>query len=473
MVALATQGLRFVITLGATSILARLLTPQDYGLIGMVALVTGFVSIYKELGLSAATIQRSEISVDQISTLFWINVALSIGATILVLATAPLLAWFYGEPRLTWITVFTALGFLITGLAVQHEALLRRQMRYFAVAMIGLLSLIIGYAVGIFMAWKGFSYWALVGSQLAVGLTNTGFILGLCRWQPGPPKTGSGVRSMITFGGNLTAFHTINFFSRNLDNLLIGRVWGAQQLGLYSRAYQLMMLPIDQINEPVSSVALPTLSRLLDSSEDYRRAYLRILEKIALLTMPTVALMIATSDWIVAIFLGPQWHEVGPLLAILGLAALNQPISNTTGLLFITQGRTREMFKLALFGGPVTMASIVLGLPWGATGVATSYVVVHLLGTTVLYWYVCRVGPVRSSDFYRIIATFGGPSLCALFASLALRHWLGSSLSPAPGILVCMILTIVTIVSVLSFLPSGRLALRDARRSLVLLLEPR
>src|SRR6185503_8959424 len=148
--------------------------------------------------------------------------------------------------------------------------------------------------------------------------TGTVITWAVCRWKPGRPKKDTGVRSMIRFGGNLTGFATINFFSRNLDNLLIGRFWGAQQLGLYSRAYQLMMLPIEQINEPISSVAVPSLSRLLDSPDEYRRAYLRMLEKIAFLTMPGVAVMIATSDWIVAIVLGPQWREVGPLLGILG-----------------------------------------------------------------------------------------------------------------------------------------------------------
>src|SRR6266496_3466288 len=157
-IAIASQGLKFFITIAATSVMARLLTPQDYGLIGMAAFVTGFVSMYKDLGLSAATIQKSEISSAQISTLFWINVVLSLGITLLTAALAPLVAWFYGEPRLTWITVVTSSGFLISGLAVQHEALLKRQMRYFALAAIGLTSVIIGYVVGITMAWYGYSY---------------------------------------------------------------------------------------------------------------------------------------------------------------------------------------------------------------------------------------------------------------------------------------------------------------------------
>src|ERR1043166_5494169 len=201
-IAIASQGLKFVITIVATSIMARLLTPHDYGLIGMVAFVTGFVSMYKDLGLSAATIQREEIDREQITTLFWVNVVLGLAITLFTIAIAPLVAWFYGEPRLTMLTVATASGFLISSFAVQHEALLRRQMRYFALAAIALLSVVTGYVVGIIAAWRGLSYWALVLSQLAVVSSGTLLTLVLCRWLPGPPKRNTGVRSMIKFGGN-------------------------------------------------------------------------------------------------------------------------------------------------------------------------------------------------------------------------------------------------------------------------------
>jgi PST family polysaccharide transporter len=437
----------------------------------MVGFVMGFVSIYKDLGLSSATIQRTEITSDQISTLFWVNVALSLGITLVTVLIAPLVAWFYGEPRLTLITIFTAFGFLLSGLAVQHEALLRRQMRYSALSFIGLTAMLVGYAVGIVMALNGFSYWALVGSQLAVILATAAMTLTACRWRPGWPKKNTGVRSMIRFGGNLTGFSTLNFFSRNIDNLLIGRVWGAQQLGLYSRAYQLMMLPIDQINEPITSVAVPSLSRMADSPEDYRRAYLRMLEKIAMLTMPGVALMIATSDWIVAIVLGPQWREVGKLFTILGIGALIQPISNTTGWLFITQGRTKEMFRFAMLASPITIASIIAGLPWGAVGVATSYTIAHLLITAVLFWYIGRDGPVRATHFYFTIAPFVGASVIGLILSVAFRHWQPGT-NPILGIAICLIIISVTFLLILSILPSGRRALKDARYSITLMWKP-
>ncbi len=321
------QALKFFITLLGTSILARLLTPQDYGLIGMVAFVTAFVALYKDLGLSAATIQSREISSDR-PVHSWVNVSLSLAVSLFTVAIAPIVSWFYNEPRLTSITIMSALGFMMSGLAIQHEALLRRQMRYLALASIGVISLVVGYLAAILMALKGFQYWALVGGQLSTVFSSSAVTWLFCSWWPGLPRR-TGVRSMLRFGGNLTGFSTLNFFARNLDNLLIGRVWGAEQLGIYSRAYQLMMLPIDQINEPISSVAIPSLSRLADSEDAYRRAYLRMLEKVALLTMPAIALMIVSADWIVEIVLGPQWRQVGILLVILGIVGLIQPIYAT------------------------------------------------------------------------------------------------------------------------------------------------
>ena len=459
------QGLKFVITIAATSVMARLLTPGDYGLVGMVAFFTVFVSMYKDLGLSAATIQKSEINSEQISTLFWVNVLLSLVIALFTAAMAPFIAWFYGEPQLTWITVVTAAGFIISGLAVQHEALLRRQMRYFALAMISLTSMAVGYAVGIILAWKGFRYWALVASQLAVAATSTLLIFSFVRWIPGLPKRDTGARSMIRFGGNLTGFTTINYFSRNLDNLLIGRFWGAQQLGLYTRAYQLMALPIDQINEPIRSVAVPSLSRLADSPESYRRAYLRMLEKIALLTMPGVVLMIVTSDWIIHIVLGPQWAGATRIFVLLGVTALFQPIANTTGWLLISQGRTNHMLKWGLISGPIIMGSIVAGLPWGAVGVAASYAFTRVcIVDPLLYWFVGRKGPVRTMDFYRTIAPFVLASLCALIAALAFRRWGG----PGSGfvtILMCAIIVAITTFVTLAIIPAGRQALYDVKNS--------
>jgi O-antigen/teichoic acid export membrane protein len=472
-VSMASHSLRFVITIAATSVMARLLRPADYGLIGMVAFFTGFVSIFKDLGLSIATIQKSEVSYDQVSTLFWFNLVFSVVITGLTIALSPVISWFYGDPRLVAITAVTAIGFVLGGLTVQHEALLRRQMRFFSLVSIALLSTVVGYIVGIFMAWRGFSYWSLVYSQLALLLTNTIGVWLMCRWRPGLPKRNSGVRSMIAFGRNFTGFSVINYFSRNLDNLLLGKVWGATELGLYNRAYQLMTLPIDQINEPITSVAIPALSRLNDSNERYRQAYLRMLEKIAMFTMPAIAFMMATSDWIVQLVLGPQWAATSRIFLLLGITGMFQPIANTSGWLFLTQGRSRDMFHWGLISGPLTMGSIVLGLPWGAVGVATSYALTRVLFTDpLLFWFVGRKGPVRTRDFYRTIAPFTLASLAALAVSSVIRSFVVIH-SPLLGLITLFITTGTVTLLCLGALPAGRLALSDIKKTIALMLKQR
>src|SRR5262249_1991158 len=214
----------------------------------------------------------------------------------------------------------------------------------------------------------------------------------------------AGTRPILIFGGNLTGFSFINYLARNVDNLLVGRYWGPYQLGLYSRAYQLLLLPLDQINSPITAVAVPALSRLADSPDRYRHAYIRLLEKIAIVTMPLMALLIMTSDSVVRLVLGPQWLGVTPIFTLLGIAGLIQPILSTTGWLFTTQGRARDMFQWGLIGCTLIIASIFAGLPWGAIGVAASYSVTNVcLIAPLLFWYVTRSGPVRMWDFYRAI----------------------------------------------------------------------
>jgi O-antigen/teichoic acid export membrane protein len=464
-VTIVSQGVKVAVTVSGTVILARLLTPQDYGLIGMVAVVTGFVSVYKDLGLGSATIQKPTISDDQVSTLFWVNVVLSLAVTCVCIAIAPLLSWFYRDSRLTWVTVVSAFGFTLGGLAVQHEALLRRQMRFVTLSVIGVLAMVVGYAVGILLARRGYQYRALVFSQLALVGANTIAIWIACRWRPLLPKRHTGVRSMIRFGANLTGFSTINYFARNLDNFLIGKFWGPSQLGLYGRAYQLMMLPIDQINEPVTAVAVPALSRLSDP-DGYCRAYLRILAKIALITMPAATLMMVCSDWIVSVLLGPRWTDVSPLLTVLAISGLVQPIANTTGWLFITQGRTGEMFRFSMIAGPIIMLSIVAGLHWGAIGVAVSYVSAKLcLADPLLYWYVGRRGPVRTLDFYRTIWPVAAASGGGGLASLAFRAVVRPS-SALVGLLECAAITGAVTLLGLLLTSAGRRTLRDVMETM-------
>ena len=463
------QGTKFLLGMVGTIILARLLSPEDYGLVGMVAVVTGFIAIFKDLGLSVATIQKAEVNSQQISTLFWINLLLSAGIMLVTVALAPGIAWFYGEPKLIAITIAYAAGFLFGGLTVQHEALLRRRMRFLALAVAEVVALVLSSVVAITLAWNGARYWALVFSQLCLGLTYGLAVWIACGWRPGLPVRNSGVRQMLAFGGNLTGFGVMNYFARNLDNLLIGRYWGPEQLGLYARAYQLLLLPIDQMITPITAVAVPALSRLKDSPERYRQAYLRLLEKVALLTMPVMVFMIVSSDWLVAIILGPKWAGVSPIFALLGIAGLVQPLASTAGWLFVTQGRTHDMFKWGMIGATITVVGIVAGLKWGAVGVAASYSLTSIIVVIpLLFWFVSRSGPIRMSDFYRTVAPVALASVCAFGVLLFLKHSVSFS-SPVVGLSVSLVVVIATTLSILVLLPQGRMVLLDLKQTITLL----
>jgi O-antigen/teichoic acid export membrane protein len=468
---IVSQGVKFFITMGSAVILARLLTPLDYGLIAMVAVVANFSYPFRNLGLSAATMQRAEINDQQVSTLFWINVALSVAAMLITAAIAPAIASFYGDSRLILITVAIAAGFIFGGLTVQHEALLKRQMRFAALVIIELTSILIGTATAIILAWRGAGYWALVFSQWATGATSAAGVWVACRWRPGLPARNSGVRSMLAFGRNLTGYNILNYLSRNIDNLLIGRYWGPQQLGFYARAYQLLLLPLDQIVGPIDGVAVTALSRLADNEERYRQAYLRMLEKLAMVTMPAMALMIATSDWIVLVILGPQWIETGQIFALLGIIGLLEPISSTMGWLLISQGRTHHIFQWGLIDAALSTASIVGGLRWGAVGVAASYAIVGLcIRKPLQFWFVTRSGPVRTSDFYRAIIPSLVASASVMAVLVSFRSWAEGS-RPIVGLLAS--LGIAIMIALLSFLllPRGRQALQDVRSLITLLLK--
>jgi O-antigen/teichoic acid export membrane protein len=423
-ITLLSQGAKFVLGFGSTMVLARLLTPGDFGLVAMVAPIAGFVGLFKDLGLSMATIQNDRIDHRQISTLFWINVALSAvlaGTTVLL---APVVGQFYGDPRTVSITIAYGCMMFLGGFTAQHLALLQRQMRFSGLAAVEIVATAVSVAAAIAAAFGGFGYWSLVVMQAANAGVNLVMVWTLSGWRPGRPARDSGIRAMLKFGGNLTGANAMNYVARNIDQVLIGKVWGEAALGLYSKAYALLLFPLTQINVPVSRVAIPALSRLQSEPERYRRAYLDIVNKVLLITLPGMVTLILTADWVVSVVLGPQWTGAAEIFFWLGIAALTQPLTNTIGWLFITQGRTREHLHWSIIGSVLITVSVVGGLPWGPVGVAASYAITGLLlRVPLLLWLVSRRGPIRITDFFIVSAPFFVSALAMGAALSAVRSW--------------------------------------------------
>jgi O-antigen/teichoic acid export membrane protein len=369
---LTSQGAQFLIQSIATVVLARLLTPADFGLVAMVATITGLGQAFADLGLSEATIQRNEISQDQVSALFWINVAIGLGLMLVTVTLAPVLARFYREPRLVNITLLVSLTFLIGGLRVQPDAILKRQMRFSSLAIRDVAAYALAVPLAIALAWKGYSYWALVALPLILNFTAMVLSWLMVNWRPSLPRRNADVGSMIAFGGNVAASYFIISVSRSADNVLIGWHSGAGPLGLYSRAFNLLMLPVRQLSAPAGGVAIPAFSRTQGDPERFARYYLRTVNLILWISAPIFGFLFVAAEPVIVLVLGNQWREAAPVFQILVISALGQLLLDSTVWLFVSRGQSLQLLKLMLVVSPILIASYAIGLPFGIKGVALS-----------------------------------------------------------------------------------------------------
>jgi O-antigen/teichoic acid export membrane protein len=372
-VTVVSQGVKFVIQISGLMIMARLLGPEAFGLIGMVTVVLNFIEIFKDLGLSTATLQMAEITQQQVSNLFWINVVVAICIAMLILACSPLFTWFYNEPKLLHIFIVLSFTFILTGFSVQHLALLQRRMEFTKVAVIEVISIFSGFIAGFISIFYGADYWALVIWRLVQSLTTTLLTWIFCSWRPSLPRKGAGTLKMLTFGGSIAGFSLANYISRNLDNLLIGKVWGAQQLGIYSTAYKLLLLPIQQINAPVSSVALPALSKLQNDPEKFCNYYFKSIKILTFIGMPIVGFTASSVEAIISLTLGKEWLSSVLIFQLLLPAAYSGTLNVSVGWAFVCLGRVHEQMKCGVIASILTAILFIGGVHWGAAGVAASY----------------------------------------------------------------------------------------------------
>jgi PST family polysaccharide transporter len=432
-VTLTTQAISFVIHLVSTMILARILTPDDYGMMAMVVAITGLAGVLLNLGLSTATIQREEITHEQVSVLFWINAGVGALLMLIVAGLSPVIAWFYNLEELAWVALALSSTFLINGLSVQHQALLNRQMRFFTLAIIQVIAAIVGVSVAIVAALHGLGYWALVLNTLAVSTFTSLATWYSTAWLPGSPQRGTNVGQMIRFGADIMWFNLVNYFSRNLDNILIGKFHGGVALGIYSKAYQLLMMPITNLRDPLNKVATPALSRLQNDSVLYRNYYMKFLNILALVSMPLIVFMFTCSEQIILIVLGEQWSDSGEIFKILALVALVQVVSSTRGTVLITTGKSRRYLILGSASAVIFSISFVLGLPWGAKGVAMSYMIATYLVFIPFMAISFRDTPVCVYDFFKSIYV---PLIASLFMGILCHFFLVYNVGLGPLALV-------------------------------------
>jgi O-antigen/teichoic acid export membrane protein len=430
------QGATFTLRIGSLMVLARLLDPKDFGLVGMVTAFTGVLNMFRDFGLGAAAVQSANVTEEQVSTLFWINLGVGGTLTLLMMAMAPAIAAFYHEPRLVWVAVLLACGFLFNAAGVQHSAYLQRRMRFTVMAGIDVMALVISIVVGISMAARGYGYWALAAMAVAPPLVVTAGLWIASGWIPGRPRKRAGVRSMMRFGGTMTLTGLVVYIAYNFEKVLLGRFWGAQAVGLYGRAYQLITIPTDNLNSSVGEVAFSALSRLQHDPVRFRSYFLKGYSLVLALTLPLTIMCALFANDLISVLLGPKWHDAIAIFRLLSPTILIFAMINPLAWLLFSLGMLGRSLKVALVLAPLVIAGYVAGLPYGPKGVAFAY------SAVMTVWVIPHIawgvhGTVVS--FKDIMVTVSRPLLSgvtAAAAAISLQSLYGSLLSPLPRLIV-------------------------------------
>lgn len=411
LVMLMGQGMRVLLQFASIVVLARLLTPHDYGLIAIVVMIIGVGEIFRDFGLSSAAVRAPELTRDQSTNLFWINsgIGLVLGAALFAMAS-PLAAAF-GQQEVLGIARAMAIIFVLNGLTTQFRALLVRALRFRWLASVDVLAAAIALAVAIIGALLGWGYWALVAQQITQALVLlAGAVLG-ARVLPGLPRRDVSVRSFVRFGGNLVLSQVVNYATNNVDTAVVGFAHGATALGLYNRAYQLVVTPLSQVQAPVTSVALPVLSKI---QEDQKRFSAYLVRGQLALGYPIslgLGLVAVAAEPITELALGEQWLAAVPLLQLFAIACVARNLAFVGYWVYVVRGLSGSLFRYSLVTGAIRVACVVVGAQWGVIGVAAGLAIAPWIAWPLSLLWLSRITPIPARSLFtgamRIIAVAG------------------------------------------------------------------
>jgi PST family polysaccharide transporter len=423
-VTVLSQSLGFAVQMIATVVLARLLAPDDFGLVAMVTTFSLLLMNCGFNGFTEAVIQRDTVDHVLLTNVFWINAGVGLVLTIGFAAAGPLLARFYGDPRVARVAVALSVTILFTTLSVQHLALLKRSMRFSVVSANEIVARTASVIVSIVLAWAGWGYWALVAGTVSIPLSTAVGAWIMCPWIPGLPRRGADTGKMIRFAVNTYGRFAANYCTWNLDNLLVGWRFGPQSLGFYKKAYDLFVLPANQLCHPLTVVAVSALSRVTGDAAQYRRYFLRALSTMAFIGMGLGASLTLIGKDLILVLLGPGWETSGRIFTFFGPGIGIMLLYNTHGWVHLSIGRADRWLRWGIVELTVTGLCFLVGLSWGPVGIALAWVVSYWILTIPGLWYAgkpinLQVGPMIGVVWRYVLAS----ALGAIASTLVVREF--------------------------------------------------
>jgi PST family polysaccharide transporter len=412
-VSIGARAINALVQIASVVVLARLLSPEDYGLVSMVGAIIGIAPLLIDLGTRDAVIQQRHITRQEISTLFWITVTLGCVFAALGAASGPLIARFYGEPRLAIVTLVSSLSLVALSLSYQHQALLRRAMMYQELAVVEIGASVISTAIAIAMAFKGCAYWALVLRPVTVSVVTAFGVWWKCRWLPGGPALTTGVKEMLKFGLHWIGFSGADFAGKFADRIAIGHISGATGLGYYQKACLVYDNSLDLVITPLQSVAMAGLSKLRHDPEELWKSWAKALSTVAFFAMPAFGILAITSRDIIVLALGEKWTNASILLSIFALRGIPHVVQRTCGWLHNAAGRADRFMRWGVISSVAQLLALFAGLPFGMMGVAWAFV----LSTYLLFLpAIAYSGWPLGIRVRQVVAVVGPQTLGALAA---------------------------------------------------------
>lgn len=417
---MAGQAIRIVIQYGSLMVLARLLTPEEFGVIAMAAVIVGLADVFRDFGLSAAAVQAKNLSPGQQTQLFWANTGIGALLLAVVWLSAPLAAMAYNDPVVTDVLRGLAWVFLLGGAATQYRARLNRDLRFGALAVTEIIAQAAGAVVAIVLAMNGVGWWSLIWSQISVAGVGLVAMLAVTRWIPGLPRRDVEMRSLFHFGWHMVLSQVIGFIGANIDKFLIGRELGRDASGQYDRAARVINVPLTQLRAPTTSVAIPILSKLQDQPVRYMHFLIRGQVGLGYTLVAAAALASAAAAPLVAITLGSNFERAVPVVQAVSFAGAANTLGYVGYWVFVSRGLTKQLSQWSLVAAIVRTVAVIVGLQWGLLGVAWAAAAVpFVLSPLSLLW----LGRLAELDFapilqgyVRIVGVFFAGSLLGFVA---------------------------------------------------------
>jgi PST family polysaccharide transporter len=427
-VTVLTQGLRAATQLAGLIVLSRLLPPEDVGILAMVFVVTNLGDVIRDFGLSAAAVQAQNLTTDERSVLFWINAALGLLAALLAIAVAPLAADLLHEPRLTSVLRAVSVILLLSALGAQYQAHLNRALRFAALGWAEVCATVLGLLAAVAGVHAGMGYWALALQQLVQAAALALAMALLSGWLPAAPHHRHDVRRFVAYGSPLFGTQVLAYVTQNADNFVVGRRFGASALGPYSRAFQILILPVNQLSAPLLRVTLPVLSRIRSDEARYNAYLLRGQLVLGYAIAALLGLLAAVASPLFVMLMGHEWSGVAVPFRILAIGGAFQSMSFVCYWVFLSKALTRELFRYSLVSRAVGLALIVAGSAWGVNGVAAGVALGLAVSWPLSTWWLWRCHalspPLLLRNGLRILIAGAIPACSGAWAgTLAADEW--------------------------------------------------